>query len=145
MDPREYARRAYVHHRAKASAYATAGDETRAVGHARAAERHRAAAFGDAGTVVGIVAGAVAGAGVVVGALVALRRYRRMARYDQLTERDYVQWAGEFGWPEVERRMGFWLQGYPSRSKALAFLQKVREKHERLAERRAGPPRPRAT
>jgi flagellar biosynthesis GTPase FlhF len=46
MDPREYARHAYVHHRAKASAYHTAGDETRAVGHARRAEIHRAAAFG---------------------------------------------------------------------------------------------------
>jgi hypothetical protein len=70
MDPVEYGRLAYVHHRAKASAYASAGDEARAHGHARAAERHRAAAFGDvAGTVAGAVAGIAAvglvGAGVI--------------------------------------------------------------------------------
>jgi hypothetical protein len=83
MDPREYARRAYVHHRAKASAYSTAGEHTRAVGHARRAERHRAAAFGlpVPAQIILAVGAAVAGAGAAVGlGYLGRRAYAERAR-----------------------------------------------------------------
>ena len=73
MDAAQYSRLAYVHHRAKADAYRTAGDAARARGHERRADLHRSA-FGDVGPWVGIgIASLVLGG---IGAYDAAKRIR---------------------------------------------------------------------